>query len=214
MHRYETDDRCPSPTRDESQREVGRFALGVIAVLVLLMVLSAYLATQADAATDNVYWRVDLNQGTSVIAYGQGITEQAAWDDCFRLQATTRAMTAAETRKLAVAAVTSVATRWCKNPIRYATVTPDPVTPPPPTSTPGLMSWHAPTKNDDGSTLTDLAWYLVSYGTTPEAQVTTARVPPNVTTFQLPKGSWYCSVRAVNSTDRIGVASSTIQVKL
>lgn len=210
--RYETDDHCPKPTPDEERRTIGRLSLAILAFILVMLGLSAFLAHQADAATSGVYWRVDLNQGTSIIAYGQGATEQAAWDDCFRLQAITRAMTAAETRKAAVAPVTTVATRWCKNPIRYASVSPDPVTPSP--STPGLISWQPPTKNDDGSALTDLAWYLVSYGTTPEAQVTTVRVPSTVTTFQLPKGTWYCSVRAVNSTDRIGIASATIQVRL
>lgn len=211
--RYETDEKCPRPSPDEERRSISRTGIVVVLLVVTLTVISALLAKYAQAALGSVYWRVDLNQGTSVIAYGQGATEQAAWDDCFRLQATTRAMTAAETRKQAVAAVTSPATRWCKNPIRFATVTLDPVTPPP-TTTPGLISWQPPTKNDDGSPLTDLAWYLVSYGTTPEAQVTTVRVPLTVTTFQLPKGTWYCSVRAVNSSDRIGIASTTIQVRL
>lgn len=182
-------------------------------ILALLMLL---LAASAGAAVTNVYWRVDLNQGTSIIAYGQGATEQAAWDDCFRLKAITRAMTAAETRKAIVSAVTGSVVRWCKNPMRYATVVPDPVAPPPPPPTtpaaPGTISWHPPTTNDDGSPLTDLAWYLVSYGLTPEAPVRSARVAANVTTFQLPIGTWYCSVRAVNSTDRLSIASSTVRV--
>lgn len=222
MRRYDTDENCPRPSSNEERRIAGRAALIVVAI-VLLMVLSGLLARLSQAAVSSVYWRVDLNQGTSIIAYGQGATEQAAWDDCFRLQAITRAMTAAETRKIAVAAVNSTATRWCKNPVRFATVSPDPVVPPPPPppppapttpTTPGLISWTAPTQNDDGSPLTDLAWYLVTYGTTPEAQVTSVRVPANTRTFQMPKGTWYCSVRAVNTTDRIGTASNTIQVRL
>lgn len=85
----------------------------------------------AHAAVTNVYWRVDLHQGSYIIAYGQGATEQAAWDDCVRLKAITRAMTAAETRRNAVAAITAPTVRWCQNPKRYATVAPDPVTPTP-----------------------------------------------------------------------------------
>lgn len=103
-----------------------RFGLLVAAVGLCLLV-----AGIAKAAESNVYWRVDLNQGSYIIAYGNGLTEDEAWRDCFRLRAITRAMTAAETRKSAVAAVTTVATRWCKNPMQYATVRPDPVTPPP-----------------------------------------------------------------------------------
>lgn len=94
--------------------------------MIKLIFIALLLAGPAQAAVTNVYWRVDLNQGSSIIAYGQGATEADAWADCFRLQAITRAMTAAETRKLAVAAVTGPTVRWCKNPMRYATVAPDP----------------------------------------------------------------------------------------
>lgn len=82
------------------------------------------------ALESSVYWRADLHQGTSIIAYGQGATEDAALQDCQRLQAITRAMTAAETRKAAVAAVTTSAVRWCNNVRRYSTVAPDPVAQP------------------------------------------------------------------------------------
>lgn len=103
-----------------------RIVFGAIFLLGLSL-----LARGLMAAETNIYWRVDLNQGTSVIAYGQGATEELAWTDCRRLRALTRAMTAAETRKAAVAAVSSSAVRWCKNPMQYATVTPDPMAPPP-----------------------------------------------------------------------------------
>jgi hypothetical protein len=213
LHRYKTDENCPRPGADEERRIAGRFSIGVVIIILAMLALSAYLSSVAEAAIANVYWRTDLHQGTSIIAYGQGTTEQAAWDDCFRLQVITRAMTAAETRKAAVAAITAPTIRWCQNPRRYATVSPDPVSPTPtPTPTPGLISWHPPTTNDDGSPLTDLAWYLVHYGTTATAQVNTIRVPANSTTFQLPRGTWYCSVRAVNSTDRLSIASATLQV--
>jgi hypothetical protein len=85
----------------------------------------------SQAAVTNIYWRVDLHQGSSIIAYGQGSTEALAWEDCFRLQAITRAMTATETRRNAVAAITGSVVRWCQNPKRYATVSPDPIVLPP-----------------------------------------------------------------------------------
>jgi hypothetical protein len=216
MRRYETDEKCPRPDAAEERRIAGRFSIGIVIGLLVVLALSAWLSEQAEAAIANVYWRVDLHQGSSIIAYGQGSTELAAWDDCFRLQGTTKAMTAAETRRAAVSAVTTTVVRWCQNPRRYANVSPDPVTPTPtptPTPSPGTISWKPPTTNDDGSTLTDLAWYLVHYGTTPEAQVNTVRVmPSSAPTYQLPRGTWYCSVRAVNSTDRFSIASNTIQV--
>ena len=105
-----------------------RLSLTAAVVTVGLCLL---VAGVSQAAVSNVYWRVDLHQGSYIIAHGQGPTEQDAWDDCYRLKAITRAMTAAETRRNAVAAITTSAVRWCQNPKRYATVTPDPITPPP-----------------------------------------------------------------------------------
>jgi hypothetical protein len=109
-----------------------------------LIFIALMLVGTAEAAVTNVYWRVDLHQGSYIIAYGQSITEQGAWDDCFRLTAITRAMTAAETRRNAVAAITSPVVRWCQNPKRYSTVSPDPVVPPPPPPVDCVVSaWSA-----------------------------------------------------------------------
>lgn len=94
--------------------------------------LCLIVAGVARAAETSVYWRLDLHQGAYIIAHGQGSTEQAAWDDCIRLKKITRAMTAAETRRNAVAAITAPTVRWCQNPKRYGTISPDPVVPPPP----------------------------------------------------------------------------------
>lgn len=103
-----------------------RFGLVVAAVGACLLI-----AGIVSAAESNVYWRVDLNQGSSIIAYGQGATEEAAWADCRRIRAITRAMTVADTRKGNVSAVTTQANRWCKNPVQMATVRPDPIVQPP-----------------------------------------------------------------------------------
>lgn len=155
----------------------------------------------AQAAVTNVYWRVDLNQGTSIIAYGQGATEQAAWDDCYRLQAITRAMTAAETRKVAVAAITTSAVRWCKNPMRFAAVSPDPVTPP--VTDTATLSWTPPTLNSDGSALTNLVGYRIHYGSSPEALTQTVQIAsPTTTRYELSNlspGTYYFAVRAYRS---------------
>lgn len=100
-----------------------------VAAIVAVAGLCLLVAGVARSAESNVYWRADLHQGTSIIAYGQGFTAEAALQDCYRLQAITRAMTATETRKGAVAAITASAVRWCNNQRRYSTVSPDPVAP-------------------------------------------------------------------------------------
>lgn len=121
-----------------------------------VMLFALLLVGTAQAAVTNVYWRLDLHQGSSIIAYGQGATEQSAWEDCFRLKAITRAMTAAETRRNAVAAITTPVVRWCQNPKRYATVTPDPTTPPLAAGT-ATLNWSHDGLNLDG--------FRVVYGT-------------------------------------------------
>lgn len=125
--RYEHDHGCPTPDEFEEKRAVGRRCLLTLSfVIVMLLLGGVFVWLDARAATENIYWRVDLHQGSSIIAYGQGTTEQLAWEDCFRLQAITRAMTAAETRRNAVSAVTTTVVRWCQTPKRYANVRPDP----------------------------------------------------------------------------------------
>jgi fibronectin type III domain protein len=153
----------------------------------------------AQATVSNVYWRVDLNQSTSVIAYGIGPTEADAWTDCYRLQAITRAMTAAETRKAAVAAITTSAVRWCKNPMRYATVSPDQGIPPG-TAT---LKWTAPTQNTDGTSLTNLAGYRIHYGASPDALTYALQVAnPGLSSYTLSNlapGTYFFAVRAYTS---------------
>lgn len=180
------------------------FTAAVVAVGLCMLIVGL-----SQAAVSNVYWRVDLHQGSYIIAYGQGATEQAAWDDCFRLKAITRAMTAAETRRNAVAAITTSAVRWCQNPKRYATVTPDPVAPP----RTATLSWTPPTQNTDGSALTNLTGYRVSHGTSPTELTQTIQIEnaglSSYTVSNLSPGTYYFAVRAYNSD---GVESSNSNV--
>lgn len=175
----------------------------VVTVGIGLMIAGASLA-----AVTNVYWRVDLHQGTYIIAYGQGATEQAAWDDCFRLKGITRAMTAAETRRNAVAAITTQAVRWCQNPKRYATVTPDPVRA-------ATLSWTPPTQNTDGTPLTDLSGFRVSHGTSPTALTQTIQIAnPGLSSYtvsNLSPGTYYFAVRAYNSEGTESANSNVVQ---
>lgn len=182
-----------------------------IVILILgLCILSLGLAL---AAETNTYWRVDLNQGSSIIAYGQGATEEAAWTDCRRLRATTRAMTAAETRKAAVSAVTSSVVRWCKNPMQYATVAPDPVIPPPPVRE-ARLSWTPPTRNTDGTALANLSGYRIHYGTSATALSQTIQVGAvsTYTVTNLAPGTYYFAVRAITSNSESDLSNTISKV--
>lgn len=66
------------------------------------------------------------------------------------------------------------------------------------------VSWTAPTKNTDGSALTDLAGFRVYYGSNPALLDQVAQAPGATTTSatinNLPEGStWYFAVKAYNT---------------
>lgn len=115
-----------------------------ITAAVVAVGLCALAIGIALSAESNVFWRADLHQGTSIIAYGQGSSAEAALQDCYRLQATAKAMTAAETRRNAVAAISAPAVRWCNNPRRYSTVSPDPVAQPVNCAVSDWSAWSNP----------------------------------------------------------------------
>lgn len=200
-----------------------------IAVVAIGLLLVAAGLSYADVT--NVYWRVDLNQGSSVIAYGQGATEEAAWHDCRRIRAITRAMTVADTRKGSVSAVTTVANRWCKNPTEMATVRPDvsppPTCPPAPASEtrqvicgPGYTGAYTETS---ASTVGPLPTCTVTTTWTPVPPGSSACVPQNQpptsalfrdrfeyavertgTSADLFRQHGYTGVKSENSTERSG----------
>ena len=66
------------------------------------------------------------------------------------------------------------------------------------------LSWTAPTENEDGSTLSNLAGYRIVYGTSASALTNTIQITnPSVTTYvveNLAPAIWYFAVTAVNST--------------
>jgi len=75
---------------------------------------------------------------------------------------------------------------------------PPPTTPPPTSSGIAELTWTAPTLNEDGTPLTNLAGYKVRYGQTPGA-LTTIRDIANpattsVTIEGLSSGTWYFTV--------------------
>lgn len=79
------------------------------------------------------------------------------------------------------------------------------------TSTTGsaLVQWHPPTTNTNGSTLTNLAGYLIKYGTNASSLSSSVKVAnPGLSSYQidgLPAGTYYFGVAAYNSS---GVTSS------
>ena len=81
------------------------------------------------------------------------------------------------------------------------------------------LSWTAPTSNTDGSTLSNLAGYRISYGTSANAMTQTLQVSnPGVTAYtidNLSPGTYYFSVRAytANGTESVNsnVTSKVIQ---
>ena len=83
-----------------------------------------------------------------------------------------------------------------------------------PTSASGAtLSWVPPTRNTDGSALTDLAGYLISYGASPTELVHAIQVAnPGISTYVIDgmePGAYYFAVRAYSSS---GVQSSVSNV--
>jgi hypothetical protein len=74
------------------------------------------------------------------------------------------------------------------------------------------LNWSPVTQNTDGSELTDLAGYLVFYGTSPGAMSTLVTLSdPNQTSYvvaNLSAGTWYFSVAAYTSSGIQGEMSN------
>ncbi len=75
------------------------------------------------------------------------------------------------------------------------------------------LSWTPPTRNTDGSTLTNLAGYRILYGTSPSALTRTVQVAnAGVSRYvidNLTAGTWYFSVRSYSSTGAESTSSNT-----
>ena len=83
------------------------------------------------------------------------------------------------------------------------------------TSTTGsaTLSWTPPTRNTDGTTLTNLAGYRILYGTSATSLTRTVQVAnagiSRYVVENLASGRWYFSVRAYTTTGAESAASST-----
>jgi len=77
------------------------------------------------------------------------------------------------------------------------------------------VSWTAPTRNSDGSALTNLAGYKVRYGTSATAlnqtKSITSPTATNTTISALGTGTWYFAVNSVNSNQVESAASNVAQ---
>lgn len=85
-----------------------------------------------------------------------------------------------------------------------------------PANNAAVLSWTAPTSNTDGSVLTNLAGYRISYGTSANAMTQTIQVSnPSVTHYtidNLAPGTYYFAVRAYTSAGTQS-ANSNVQSK-
>ena len=76
-----------------------------------------------------------------------------------------------------------------------------------------VLSWQAPTKNTDGTTLTNLAGYKVYYGTSSKNYTQTVPVSGATTTqrtITLAPGTWYFAVSAVDTLGRESAKSGEV----
>lgn len=83
--------------------------------------------------------------------------------------------------------------------------------PPPPVGS-ATLSWTAPTTNTDGSPLTDLAGFLINYGTSPNAMTQSINVSnataTGYTVGNLTAGTWYFTVFVYTTAGTQSVSSN------
>jgi hypothetical protein len=76
-----------------------------------------------------------------------------------------------------------------------------------------VLSWQAPTQNDDGSQLTDLAGYYVYQGSTPQSMVPIAVMgaySSNLALSALGPGTYYFAVTALNLAGEQSTMSAVV----
>lgn len=105
-----------------------------------------------------------------------------------------------------------------------APTNPPVVSPPPSTGTPivskgaATLQWTIPTETVDKSALQDLAGYRVHYGKSSSALTKAVEVPnASVSTFvvdNLPPGTWYFAIRAVNSAGGPSALSNVLKIEI
>ena len=80
------------------------------------------------------------------------------------------------------------------------------------------LSWSAPTENTNGTALTNLAGYVIYYGTSPSAMTQTIDINTvGMLTYvvdNLSAGSWYFQIVAVNAAGVQSSPSATVNVNI
>jgi hypothetical protein len=76
------------------------------------------------------------------------------------------------------------------------------------------LSWTPPTRNTDGTTLTNLAGYRISYGTSSSSLSNTVTVSnPGISNYvvdNLARGTWYFSIKSYTSSGNESSASAVV----
>jgi hypothetical protein len=80
------------------------------------------------------------------------------------------------------------------------------------------IGWAAPTQNTDGSNITNLSGYVISYGNSASALTQSVTVSdPTATSYtvqSLAAGTWYFSVTAIETDGSSSAPSSMVSTTL
>jgi hypothetical protein len=80
------------------------------------------------------------------------------------------------------------------------------------------LEWTAPTQNSDGSVLTNLAGYVLQYGTNPSALTQIIKVTnPGLTSYvldNLPSGTWYFAFTSFTTNGAQSTESAVVSTTI
>ena len=90
--------------------------------------------------------------------------------------------------------------------------------PTPPTQGSATLAWAAPVQNTDGTAITNLSGYVITYGSSPSSMTQTVTVSdPTATSYtiqSLVAGTWYFAVSAVESGGVSSALSSVVSTTI
>lgn len=76
-----------------------------------------------------------------------------------------------------------------------------------------VLSWSPPTTNADGTPITGLTGYVISYGLSPTAMTNRVTVPAPASSYSFPSlaaGTWYFEIAAVNKFNVASTQSAVV----
>jgi hypothetical protein len=81
-----------------------------------------------------------------------------------------------------------------------------------------VLNWTPPTRNTDGTSLTNLAGYRISYGTSPSSLSKTVQLAnpglANYVVEGLTSGTWYFALKTYTSTGVESTLSNTASITI